>query len=165
MNPCFILLFALCSLAGMVCALMVGLCGGSILVPMNYVPKSQSGLVFVPSFGIGAMLASPLVCMVGFGYQSMKGKPLPHLHLVDTLVPGIISGLLWNISNVLAIIAIPQIGYAVAYPFLQCALLVGGLWGVFVFHEISGLAVKVFFSSGVVLIVGAVALALAGQAP
>lgn len=149
----------------MLCALMVGLCGGSILVPMNYVPKSQSGLVFVPSFGIGAMLGSPLICLIGFGYSSMKGKPLPYLRLQQTLIPGIISGLVWNISNVLAIIAIPQIGYAIAYPFLQCALLVGGLWGVFVFREIAGTPVKVFFSSGIVLIVGAVLLALSGQKP
>lgn len=209
---------------------------------------AQDGLVFVPSFGVGTMLASPLVCIIGFVLRGrrVRSEPLlPSLHLSETLPAGIFSGkispfsppslpplcvcvcvgggpnadqaipipaanitiatqtppapahahswtrtstpsvtqcnvmtlafvclvfsqhrntgFMWNISNVLSIVAIPQIGYAIAYPFLQCALLVGGLWGVFVFREILGPAVKVFFCSGVVLIVGAVALALAAS--
>lgn len=58
------------------------------------------------------------------------------------------------------IIAIPALSYSVAYPILQCALFVAGLWGIFVFKEIRDRAVFVFFASGAVLLSGATCLAL-----
>lgn len=142
-------------LSGMICAVCVGLCGGSILVPMHYVPDSRTGLVFVVSFGIGTMVASPIVCVVCF----LQRGHVPPLHLKDTLLAGLFSGLMYNIGNVLQIIAIPMIGFSIAGPLLQCALFVAGLWGILVFREIRGNAIPVFFGSGVVLISGAVCLA------
>lgn len=142
-------------LLGMFFAFCVGLSGGSILVPMHYVPDSSSGLAFVVSFGIGTMVSSPLVCLVCFGVK----QKIPPLHLADTLWAGLLSGLIYNIGNVLQILAIPMIGFSLAGPLLQCALFVAGLWGIFVFKEIQGPAVQVFFLAGAVLISGAVCLA------
>jgi glucose uptake protein GlcU len=88
-------------------------------------------------------------------------EPCPPLHLRSTLPIGILSGLLWNISNILAIVAIPSLGYGVAYPILQCALFVAGIWGITVFKEIQGRAIGVFFISGGILISGAVCVAVA----
>ena len=66
------------------------------------------------------------------------------------------SGVLWNVGNGLSIAAIPRLGYAVAYPLLQCSLLVGGLWGVFCFGEIrGGPPIAAFFAASCVLIAGA----------
>jgi len=45
----------------------------------------------------------------------------------------LIIGVLWNISNIFALLAIPIVGYAIAYPMMQCAILVAGVWGVVVF--------------------------------
>jgi glucose uptake protein GlcU len=56
--------------------------------------------------------------------------------------------------------AIPIVGYAIAYPIVQCAILVAGVWGVVVFKEISGNAVKVFFMSSILVLLGAVFLSL-----
>jgi glucose uptake protein GlcU len=69
-------------------------------------------------------------------------------------------GFLWNICNVFALMAIPIVGYAIAYPIVQCAILVAGVWGVVVFKEISGNAVKVFFMSSILVLLGAVFLSL-----
>ena len=89
---------------------------------------------------------------------------MPPMHLQQTLTTGLASGLLWNISNVLALYAIPRIGLGVAYPMLQCALFVAGLWGIFIFGEIRApAAIKVFFFSGAVLIAGAAVLAISQE--
>jgi len=147
---------------GMVYAACVGFCGGSILAPMHYVPDSASGLAFVVSFGIGTMVASPLVAAFAF---MLRGN-IPDLHFAATFPAGLFSGLLYNIGNVLQIIAIPLISFSIAGPLLQCALFVAGLWGIFIFKEIKGAAIPVFFVSGTVLITGAVCLSLsAGKAP
>lgn len=143
-------------LSGMVCALCVGLSGGSILVPMQYVPEHSAGLVFVVSYGLGAMVASPVVCAVCFLYR----REIPPMHLRQTLPAGLFSGLVYNVGNVLQILAIPMIGYSIAGPLLQCALFVAGIWGIFVFREIRGPAILVFFLGGAILLSGAVCLAL-----
>jgi len=141
--------------AGLVFACLVGLSGGSILVPMHYVEVADSGLAFVLSFGTGALVVSPCVCLLAFGY---RGR-IPPLHLRQTLWAGILSGFLWNAGNVCSIAAIPRLGYSIAYPILQCALFVSGLWGVFAFREIKGAAIIVFFVSGTILVAGALCLA------
>jgi glucose uptake protein GlcU len=143
--------------AGISWALLVGLSGGSILAPLNYVPPKEAGFAFVLSFGIGAIIGSPLLAIIWFIIE----KKVPPLHLQEALPAGLFSGLLWNISNVLAIVAIPQIGYAVAYPILQCALFVAGMWGIFVFKEIEGKQIYIFFGGGIILISGAVCVSLA----
>jgi len=143
-------------MTGVLCAIAVGLAGGSTLVPLNYVPKDLGGLGFLPAFGCGAMITSPLICLFWIAYT----REIPALHIKETLWVGILSGTLWNLGNVCSIIAIPALSYSVAYPILQCALFVAGLWGIFVFREISGRAIIVFFVAGLILILGAICLAL-----
>ena len=65
--------------------------GGSVLVPLHYVPSSQSGLVFLPSFGMGAMLMAPLVCFVNFTYN----KEVPDFRFMETFPVGLLSGKLY----------------------------------------------------------------------
>jgi drug/metabolite transporter (DMT)-like permease len=139
-------------------AAVVGLAGGSVLAPEHYTRPEESGFAFVPSFGIGAMLASPVLTVIWFNFVE---KSSPQWHVATALPVGILSGLLWNVSNIFAIMAIASIGYGVAYPIIQCALFVAGVWGVVVFKEIRGKDVLVFFSGGSVLILGAVLVAIA----
>ena len=54
-------------------------------------------------------------------------------------------------------------GFAVAQPIMQCALFVSGLLGIFLFREIQDTKrIFVFFLCGIILIGGAVVLALFG---
>lgn len=92
---------------GMGWALVVGLAGGSVLAPEHYASPKESGLAFLPSFGLGTIIASPLLTLVWFTYVE-KTAPVWQ---IETIPVGLFSGLLWNISNVFAIMAIPSIGY------------------------------------------------------
>lgn len=142
---------------GIAWAILVGFSGGSILAPSHYTQPEEGGLAFIPSFGFGAMLASPLLTLCWFGLYEKKA---PEWNL-QCLPVGIFSGTLWNISNALAVVAIPELGYGVAYPILQCALFIAGIWGIVLFDEIKGKEIVMFFLSGVVLIAGAVMIAVA----
>lgn len=142
---------------GIAWAILVGFSGGSILAPSHYTQPEEGGLAFIPSFGFGAMIASPLLTLCWFGFYE---KQAPEWNL-QCLPVGIFSGTLWNISNALAVVAIPELGYGVAYPILQCALFVAGIWGIVLFDEIKGHEIGVFFMSGLVLIGGAVMVAVA----
>jgi glucose uptake protein GlcU len=73
---------------------------------------------------------------------------------------GILSGVIWNTNNMVAVGAIPVLGYGVVFPIIQCALFVAGMWGIFFFKELTGNSVTVFFVSSCVLIIGAVMLSL-----
>lgn len=140
-------------ITGILWACCVGIFGGSILAPLHYVP--EQGLIFLPSFGIGALLTSPIVLLL----QIACTGEVPDFHWKDALVTGMISGFIYNTGNALSIIAITSIGYGIAYPILQCAVLVSGLWGIFLFKEITyGPAICVFFTGGFTLLLGGILL-------
>ncbi|CAB9503959.1 expressed unknown protein [Seminavis robusta] len=143
---------------GVLWANLVGLSGGSILAPLHYVPPAKQGLVFLPSFGIGTFLLSPMFFLA----FTRVTREVPPLHWKEALTTGICSGLIWNLGNLLSIIAIPAIGYGVAYPIMQCAILVSGLWGILVFREITKpTTIRVFWIGGIVLVLGGSLLAMA----
>ena len=142
---------------GVAWAILVGFSGGSILAPSHYTQPEEAGLAFIPSFGFGAMIASPILTLCWFGLYERKS---PEWNF-QCLPVGVFSGTLWNISNALAVVAIPELGYSVAYPILQCALFIAGIWGIILFNEIKGYEIAVFFSSGLILIIGAVMVAVA----
>lgn len=146
-------------LRGIFWACVVGIFGGSILVPMHLIPEEKQRLVlFLPSFGLGAFFTSPLILL--FHYSCEKDKPA--FHWKDASLNGLLSGLIYNIGNGMSIIATSSIGYAVAYPILQCAILISGLWGIFLFSEITDrYAIFVFFIGGVILVIGGVVLCIA----
>ena len=75
---------------------------------------------------------------------------------------GVLSGAVWNTANASAIYGIQGMGYAVSYSLIQCASVVSGIWGIFLFKEIKGAAVVVFFVSTAVLVAGALLLAVNG---
>mmetsp|Transcript_24371 Transcript_24371/g.37546 ORF Transcript_24371/g.37546 Transcript_24371/m.37546 type:complete len:349 (+) Transcript_24371:328-1374(+) len=142
---------------GVLWACSVGFFGGSILVPLQYVPPQAQGLVFLPSFGIGTMFLSPLV----FYAHKFRTGALPPLHAKQALGTGLASGLIWNTGNLLSILAIPSVGYGVAYPIMQCAILVSGMWGIYAFQEITDRkTILVFWGGGAILVLGGALLAL-----
>eukprot|EP00035_Acanthoeca_spectabilis_P009733 m.171718 g.171718 ORF g.171718 m.171718 type:complete len:341 (-) comp14819_c0_seq4:73-1095(-) len=154
-------------LAGLVCAVLVGCFGGSILVPLSFVPDKYSGIGFLPSFGIGAGGSGFLITSCYLLYHRATAPSLTSI--VSKSAPGIAAGVVWNVGNVCSILAMGPAGnlsYGVAYPIMQCALFVSGLWGILWFEEIQGTtAIMGFFLSGGVLIGGAVVLSLYGPQP
>eukprot|EP00656_Telonema_subtile_P004427 TRINITY_DN12014_c0_g1_i2.p1 TRINITY_DN12014_c0_g1~~TRINITY_DN12014_c0_g1_i2.p1 ORF type:complete len:255 (+),score=79.55 TRINITY_DN12014_c0_g1_i2:87-851(+) len=147
---------------GIIFALMVGLAGGTVLVPAHYVPDKYAGLAFVPSQGIGAGIFAIIVPVIYFASTGELTKMgVADLKLGSCFLPGLLSGLVWNIGNIASIWAIPRLGYSVAYPILQCALLFSALWGVFVFKEITrAKTYTILFVSGVILLGGAAVLSI-----
>ena len=144
--------------AGLGAACCTGLFGGVCLLPMAFADEKFQNLAFLPSFGIGVLLSAPLVALVYFG--AIKRCERPQWHARVALLPGMLSGLIWNLSNVASIFGIIGLGFSVAYPLMQCALFFAGLWGILVFKESKGVAVAIFFASGTVLLVGAIVLTL-----
>jgi glucose uptake protein GlcU len=78
----------------------------------------------------------------------------------ESMVMGILAGCLWNCGNICAVLAIPVLGYGLAFPIVQCSILVAGVWGLGWFEEFKGLQVWVFAIAGVVLLSGAAMLSV-----
>lgn len=151
---------------GLIYAALVGIFGGSILVPLKYVsePEKYGNIGILLSFGTGCLLFG---CIVTAGFYAIKEKRVPDFHVKASLLPGVAAGFVWNFGNVCSIYAMSEgLSYGVAYPIMQCALLVSGLWGVLVFKEITGFKAKLlFFSAGGVLLGGAAMLSVFGPKP
>lgn len=87
----------------------------------------------------------------------------PPWELAAVFPPAFLSGAFWNIGNMASIVATEKLGLTVGFPLTQCALLVGGLWGVFYFREIvDPHKIGAFFCSAVILLAGAALLGLYG---
>eukprot|EP00191_Tetraselmis_sp_GSL018_P002240 CAMPEP_0177597812 /NCGR_PEP_ID=MMETSP0419_2-20121207/11935_1 /TAXON_ID=582737 /ORGANISM="Tetraselmis sp., Strain GSL018" /LENGTH=324 /DNA_ID=CAMNT_0019090055 /DNA_START=269 /DNA_END=1240 /DNA_ORIENTATION=+ len=146
---------------GIVSALLSGLFGGLVIAPMSFAVDSHRGLSFIPSMGLGVLLASPIATNMLVWSADERPSLLPK----TAAIPGVIAGFISNAGNATSIIASrdPSVGMAVAYPIMQCGLAVAGLWGVLVFREIRGRAQAIYWLSAAVLLLGATLLAIAKQ--
>lgn len=156
---------------GFVYAALVGIFGGSILVPLSYVPEPEKygGLGFLPAFGVGCAI---LGIVVTAGFYGLVEKRRPSFDVKASLLPGLAAGFVWNCGNVCSIYAMDPtpnvpgssgLSYGVAYPMMQCALFISGIWGIFVFKEIKGIqAIAAFFVFGGILLGGAAMLGAYG---
>ena len=137
---------------GLVLAVCVGLCGGSILVPASL--GRLQGFDAVLSLGIGACATTAVPALA-------KLKELPS-RATDAW-PGVLAGVVLNLSFVLSIYANSEVSFAVAQPILQTALVVSGLLGIFLFKEIQGsLRIVLFFVAAAAVLIGAAVLAVYG---
>eukprot|EP01038_Epipyxis_sp_PR26KG_P005328 gene5328-7394_t len=120
---------------GILYGILTGLSGGTQLVPLHYVISSHSGLVLLPAFGTGVLITTPILLLLTIYSQLKENEELfskiknLSWQLKDTLLLGILSGILWSLNNICIIPAIPIIGYGVSFAIVQCAILIGGLWG------------------------------------
>jgi len=158
---------------GIVCAVINGVWGGMNLIPMHFA-KAQGiyGIKYLISYATGSMIVTILLWMIMYLYQLKRFnfshqeamKALPSLHTAKLLVPGILSGCLYSLGNVGAIVAISVLGQSVGFSCVQLSLFVSGLWGIFVFGEVQGLG-KIFkwLLSSIVTIGGIVILGLQHQ--
>jgi len=142
---------------GYAAAIFNGCWGGSILVPLKLSPKS--GIEFVFSFAMGSALVNITILII---YSIIRyivyDKPPPSPQFRVMLIPGAIAGILWSTGNFLSIYAVILISESIAYPSVQAALLVGGLWGIFYYKELNGAQATVWFISAAVTLGGIVLL-------
>ena len=154
-------------LLGIVYALLTGVFGGSVNAPSALTKiygTPLNGIETLPSFGLGAMVVGLLVPLVYFKCVDTTALTLTGgIHFKTLWLPGLISGTVWNLGNICSVYANAAISFAVAQPLMQCALLISGILGIFVFKEIKGVKrIVTFFAFAGVLLGGAVLLALFG---
>ena len=65
-------------------------------------------------------------------------RPPPALHLCTAGPAGILAGLLWSSGNFAGILATRELGLALAWPLIQCQLLVSSAWGALYYREQRG---------------------------
>jgi len=150
---------------GIFCAAFLSITNGSMLAPIHYAPTNVQGINFIVSFGIGVLGVTPLFAVIYFiVFKRDTTSFITLLNPRKLLLPGLASGLGWNIGNWASIYATTFLGYTVGFPLSQCALLIGGFWGIVLFKEITGLKrISLFVISAFVLLGGAVLLALFGR--
>ena len=80
---------------------------------------------------------------------------------IKIILPGALSGVIWNIANFASFYAVLILGMTVGYPLTQMALFVSVLWGLLYFHEIKGRNKIIRLVTGsIVLFIGAILLGL-----
>jgi len=142
---------------GVLCALTLGVLNGSMMVPLNYAPKSSQGINYIVPFSIGVLLVTPVFSILYF----LIIRKIPQFHIRYALLPGMITGLLWQVGNFCSIYATLYLGLAIVFPLTQIALVVSGLWGIIAFKELSGtIPILTWAFSVLIILGGAVLLAL-----
>lgn len=134
---------------GLITAILSGLIWGSQISPLKIGNLETKDFFFSVCFGI--FITSVLVAFI----QKVRFKN-------EAIGMSFLSGVIWNIGNLLSVIAIPFIGIAKAMPFTQASALVAVLWGIFYFKEISQVRQKIQVLLGaIILIIGITILASA----
>ncbi|EDR27626.1 hypothetical protein, conserved [Entamoeba dispar SAW760] len=162
-SPLFLLLKSmpkyLQMIVGVVCSLIAGILFGSAFNPSKYLQdnglSSPNGVDYVFSHFVGIFLASTLYFIIYI--ITFRNKPFI---FKQTILPGIISGVMWGIAQVCWFIANSNLPYVVSYP-LICAGpgLLSALWGIVVFREIRGWKNFIYFGSAtIVLLLGIVCI-------
>jgi glucose uptake protein GlcU len=113
--------------------------------------------MFVPAFGVGAFITA--VGMLFVRYLKDDFIFLPFF-FKETFLMGFLSGILANLTNIFVILALPLTSYSVANPLLQLSLIVAGTYGIYIFNEIKGNAITVFYLTSFLLVVGAIMLSV-----
>eukprot|EP00747_Dinoflagellata_sp_TGD_P218852 gnl/TRDRNA2_/TRDRNA2_91050_c0_seq1.p1 gnl/TRDRNA2_/TRDRNA2_91050_c0~~gnl/TRDRNA2_/TRDRNA2_91050_c0_seq1.p1 ORF type:complete len:408 (-),score=53.14 gnl/TRDRNA2_/TRDRNA2_91050_c0_seq1:77-1300(-) len=152
---------------GLCLALTIGLGAGSTMVPLRLAPRvpfrdGVHALSFAVCFGVSVMAVTALI----FAFYVLWRREVPAMHVDSCLLPAMISGLLWNIGNVGAILSVlPPLGLTVGYPSTQACLLISGLWGIWYYKEVGQpLSIGLFFLAAIVVLVGAGLLGVYGTA-
>ncbi|MCK5022579.1 MAG: hypothetical protein KAS04_00255 [Candidatus Aenigmarchaeota archaeon] len=75
---------------------------------------------------------------------------------------GLLGGIIWGIANLLGIYVVQFFGIAKSGPLTQLSVVIGVLWGLFYFKEISGRKAVVRILAGtIVILIGAIIVSLA----
>jgi len=145
---------------GIIVGLVGGLWGGSIYGPLKLAPKGEtSGIQYVVSFAIGALIVNLFLWYVMLIYCVIKREKMPSLHLRVMAIPGAISGLLWSFANYCSIYAVIYLGQAIGYSASQMGIAIAGMWGIFYHKEIVGWRILHWFLSAATALSGIIVMA------
>ncbi len=134
---------------GMLAAALAGLIWGSQWVPLKISNLSTADFFF--PFCLGILISGLAI----FILRREKFKR-------EAIKESLLSGLVWNIGNLLSLISLSLIGLSKMGPISQVATLVAVLWGVFYFKEVKVLRAKVQILIGAaILLMGVITLGLA----
>jgi len=145
--------------SGLASALLVGLFGGSILVPASFTRSAAHGFALLPSFGAGALVMGTAIGVIYVGVSRGSVDLRKELQC-DTVSYGIIAGFLWNLGNIAQVAAMQywNMPYGISYPILQCGLIVSGFWGIYYFKEVRSVKAIMVFWMGVAIVIFGVTL-------
>lgn len=134
---------------GLFAAVAAGLIFGSQLVPLKVGNVTTGNFFFSVSLGIFISVAlMAMVRKIRFSTEVLK--------------EGLISGVIWNIGNLLSLVSLSLIGLSKMGPISQTATLVAVFWGLFYFKEITKSKAKIQVLIGaVILLLGVIILGLA----
>lgn len=134
---------------GLMLSAGAGILFGSQLVPFRLASLSPQNFFFPMSLGI---------VLFGIVFFLSKRRALKN----DAIFSGILGGVIWNIGNLLSIIAVSLIGLAKGFPLTQTAVLIAVLWGLLYFKEVTALKniIKVLVGA-FILLAGVILLSLA----
>lgn len=130
---------------GIILAMGVGLFGGSQSVPLKHAPASAHGILYVISFGIGAVAVSTVLTVIYICIRLVLRKGLPIVNLRLSFIPGTMAGILWSLGNMCQIYATLAMGATIGFPLVMCNMMVAGLWGVFYYNEAPSIRMKIVF--------------------
>lgn len=134
---------------GLTAAIMAGLIFGSQLVPLKL------GKVEPQDFFFSSTLGVFIVGVAIFIFKRVRFKK-------EAVTLSLLSGVIWNIGNLLSLISVSLIGLAKSIPLTQTAVLIAILWGVFYFKEVkSKKGILQILIGAVVLLTGVIVLSLA----
>lgn len=108
---------------GLLAAVSSGLIWGSQIVPLK-IAHIESQIAFFPMC-LGIFITGLCLALI-------KGVKFKN----EAVVASILSGTIWNIGNLVPLIALSLIGLSKAFPITQSANLVAVCWGIFYFREI-----------------------------
>mmetsp|Transcript_13095 Transcript_13095/g.19619 ORF Transcript_13095/g.19619 Transcript_13095/m.19619 type:complete len:442 (+) Transcript_13095:105-1430(+) len=132
---------------GILGAVVNGVWGGNNMIPMHYASKQGfHGAGYLISYSCGSMLVTILMWVCRYLYNlycwDFDGiqayNALPSFHFREMWLAGLIAGGLYSLGNLCSILAVTSLGQGVGYSFVQLALLVSGVWGIFFFGEVQG---------------------------
>eukprot|EP00246_Nothoceros_aenigmaticus_P004916 TRINITY_DN1663_c0_g1_i1.p1 TRINITY_DN1663_c0_g1~~TRINITY_DN1663_c0_g1_i1.p1 ORF type:complete len:354 (+),score=42.66 TRINITY_DN1663_c0_g1_i1:138-1199(+) len=144
--------------SGVYSALIAGVLGGLVMLPMTRAASEAQGMRFVVPFGICVIILAPVVTAIPY---LVTAREWPNLHYDVAALPGIAAGIIWNIGNLLSIAAITYLGYPVAYPIYQCGVFVAGIWGMLLYDEVRDDSATKFWGSALAIVVGIALLSYA----
>ena len=71
-------------------SIAIGITGGTIFIPLRFVPLSQIGFVYVPAFGVGVLAG----CSGLIAAMYLKDGSLPAFQWREAGLNGVLSGVL-----------------------------------------------------------------------
>jgi drug/metabolite transporter (DMT)-like permease len=146
---------------GVFCAIAASTWLGGAEAPTKLVSAGFSPVMISLCMIVGVFFARWTVptLLKGTSYVMYDLKQRPHLMIWAVLAGGI-----WAVANTLTIVAVRDVGLAIAFPLWNINSLVGLFWGWLFFGELRGAGAKTWISvlgGAIAIMIGAVALSFA----